>query len=179
LKPTFVFLVIILRPLLAVLVPLWYAGEGCWACFAGDRIHRMYHLCSGCIVRRAEAKEQLEIARQEAEVRNREQEAKARAQCIFEDLEKGVLTAGLQKTASKSNIAVRSLCSFDTPLPARETIEIFCLPVVREDDKSSGLLLRLADVTADRYERLGTFTALHDQLRKLPHPSKEDIFILI
>jgi len=136
----------------------------------------MYHLCCGCLVRRAEVKEQLERARREEA---REAEAEARAQCIFEDLEMGMPMAELQKTASEGDTTVRARCSFDAPLPSAEAIEIFCLPVVNGDDESSGLLLRLADVTAGHYERLGTFKVLHGQLKKLPHPSGEEVFILI
>ena len=70
----------------------------------------------GRLVRRAEVKEQLERAGQAAEVQRRQQEAEARVQCIFEDLERGIPMAELQKTASDGDTTVRARCSFDAPL---------------------------------------------------------------
>lgn len=107
---------------------------------------------------------------------------------FFEDLERGIHLADLQvktdevKTKdikAEDGTTVRASCSLDAHLPGGSTMDVVFFPVVQGGSVTFGLLLRLIKGTADRYERLGVFETSHQQLKKLHHPSKDEIILLV
>lgn len=167
-----------LIPVVAVLYvlgrALWFVGKLCWICWAG-----VYPFCCFCVVRRAERK----VEMQNIEAKRRREEAVARTERVFEDLERGIHLAELQEVKTKETKAedgtiVRASCSLDAHLPGGSMMDVVLFPVVQGGSVTSGLLLRLMNGTVDRYERLGVFEASHQQLKKLHHPSKDEIFLL-
>lgn len=124
------------------------------------------------------------VRRTERKAQRRREEVVARTARIFEDLERGIPLADVQE-AHENEIVVEDgetiglNCFLDASLTGGTTVEVVCLPVVREAAETCGLLLRLVDGTVDQYERLGMFRAMEHQLRKLPHPPRDEILLLV
>ena len=111
-------------------------------------------------------------------------EAAAKRERMLEHLERGIPLADLQEVKTKEiktegGATIGANCSLDARLLGGKMIEVVCLPVVRGEVETSGLLLRLVYGTVNHYKRLGVFSVLHRQLEKLPHPSGDEIFLLV
>jgi hypothetical protein len=144
-------------------------------------MHGIYHLWCGWHVRRTEAKKQREREKRNAHLQRIREEAEARAQRVFDDLERGIPLVEMPNTNGDdlAGTRARAICSFDARQPSIAAVDVFCLPAIRVHGKTSGLLLRLAGDSADHYERMGVFEVWDHQLRTLPHPPGEEVFVLV
>jgi hypothetical protein len=121
---------------------------------------------------------------QNMEAKRRREEAIARSELFFGDLERGIPLADLYEVKSKEvevedGTIIMASCSFDARLPGGSMMDVVFCPVVQGVDMTAGLLLRLVKGTVDHYERLGVFEASQQQLEKLHYPSKKEIYLLV
>ncbi|OAL56187.1 HET-domain-containing protein [Pyrenochaeta sp. DS3sAY3a] len=150
-----------------------------WLLFFGFLI---WECCCPCMVSRLEKRAR------------RKTERKLRRFHILKDLEigipmtdlqdKGIPLAELQEAETKrleedGRAIIKAACTLDARLPWATIIEVFCLPVVQDQLDTWGLLLRSVEGTTDHYERIGTFKASHQQLRKILHPRRDQPFLLV
>lgn len=107
--------------------------------------------------------------RDQAELSRRRDEARARAQRIFDDLERGIPLPSRATQPVGDDSPIEVTISLDEPSPQLPTLtEICCLPTIKCADRTGGLLLRRSRDPDGHYARLGTFELDSNQLDKLP-----------
>ena len=127
----------------------------------------------------------------ERQRRRKREEAAARAERIFADIEKGVFPPPNERedldmkrvadTEGKNTEETGFLwagCVLDAILPGDQMVDVFVLPVM-QGDPTTGLVLRLVEGTTDHYERVGVFDARPEELLKLPQTAESVRILLV
>jgi hypothetical protein len=115
--------------------------------------------------------------RDQAELSRRRDEVEARAQKMFDDLERGI---PLPSHETQDNSPIIATISLDEPPPRLTTLtEISCLPLIKAAHRTYGLLLQRSQDPDDHYARLGTFELDSNQLNKLPQSPGVETFLLV
>lgn len=117
--------------------------------------------------------------REQAILSRQRDRANARAQRLFDNLERGVPLES-RETYPDAQSPLTAIISLDQLLPQRPALnEVFCLPVIKTAQRTSGPLLRRSQDKNDQYSRLGIFDLDSDELSKLPPSRGMDTFVLV
>ena len=118
--------------------------------------------------------------RDQAELSRRRDLVKARAQKMFDDLERGIPLPSHETQPVVDNSPIVATISLDEPPPRLTTLtEISCLPLIKTAHRTYGLLLQRSQDPGDHYARLGTFELDSNQLNKLPQSPGVETFLLV